>query len=168
VKGNEANIWGSVHGVVLLLATVGMCVGFLASLMYLVQVHRLRAKTVPGHGLKLLSLERLEEMHRRALNLAFPLLTVGLLIGAVMMFHIYDRLSGWLDPRVLSAAVLWLVFAVMLVVRYSYHLRGRPVAFLTIVAFLLMLGCLALSHTTIEDLRPRSPSSSIDGSGGVP
>jgi ABC-type uncharacterized transport system permease subunit len=149
-RGAEASLWGTLHGVVLLLATVGMCVGFLASLMYLVQARRLRDKKLPGHGMKLLSLERLEAMHRRAINLAFPLLTAGLLIGAVLMFRNFDRLSGWRDPRVLSAAVLWVAFAVMLVVRYGYHLRGRSVALLTIAAFVLMLFCLALSHPTIE------------------
>jgi hypothetical protein len=30
-KGTEDNIWGPVHGVLLLMAAVGMCVGFLAS-----------------------------------------------------------------------------------------------------------------------------------------
>src|SRR5262249_44937801 len=122
-RGSGDSLWGALHGVVLLLATVGMCVGFLASLMYLVQARRLRAKTLPGHGMKLLSLERLEAMHRRAINLAFPLLTAGLLIGAVLMFRNFNQLSGWRDPRVLSAAVLWVAFAVMLVVRYGYHLR---------------------------------------------
>jgi ABC-type transport system involved in cytochrome c biogenesis permease subunit len=158
-RGAEASLWATLHGVVLLLATVGMCVGFLASLMYLVQARRLRAKMLPGHGMKLLSLERLEAMHRRAINLAFPLLTAGLLIGAVLMFRNFDRLSGWRDPRVLSAAVLWLAFAVMLVVRYGYHLRGRPVALLTIAAFVLMLCCLALSHPTMEQAKAPPPDS---------
>ena len=98
VKGSDANIWGPVHGVLLLMATVGLCVGFLASIMYLVQAHRLRAKTLPGHGIKLLSLERLEEMHRRAVNLAFPLLTAGLLLGAVMLFRDFEGLQGRRDP----------------------------------------------------------------------
>jgi ABC-type transport system involved in cytochrome c biogenesis permease subunit len=149
---NADSVWAAVHGVVLLLATVGMCVGFLASVMYLVQTRRLRAKKLPGHGIKLLSLERLETMHRRAVNLAFPLLTAGLLIGAVMMYGKYKDapFPGLTDPRVLSALVLWVVFAVMLVVRYGYHLRGRPVALLTIAAFVLMLCCLALEHPTIS------------------
>jgi ABC-type transport system involved in cytochrome c biogenesis permease subunit len=137
--------WGLVHGFVLLLATVGLCVGFVASVMYLVQAHRLRAKTLPGHGMKLLSLERLESMNRRAVTLAFPLLTLGLLIGVVIMFSNLDQLT-WGDARVLSAAVLWVAFAVLLVVRYGYHLRGRPVALMTIVVFALMLGCLVLAH----------------------
>jgi len=161
-KGTDDNIWGPVHGVLLLMATVGLCVGFLASLMYLVQAHRLRAKTLPGHGMKLLSLERLEAMHRRAVNLAFPLLTVGLLIGAVMLFNDFDRLEGWRDLRVLSAAGLWLVFALLLVVRYGYQLRGRPVAILTIVTFVLMLGCVALPHLSSDKARTANPP------GGVP
>ena len=165
-KGSDDSIWGPVHGILLLMATVGMCVGFLASLMYLVQAHRLRAKTLPGHGMKLLSLERLEVMHRRAVNLAFPLLTAGLLIGAVMLFRDFDRLEGWRDPRVLSAAGLWLVFAVMIVLRYSYHLRGRPVAFLTIATFVLMIACVALPHLSSD--KARAPNQPSNGSGGEP
>ena len=66
---------GLVHGILLFLAAVGMSVGFLASVMYLVQARRLRAKANPVSGLKLLSLERLETMNRRAVNLAFRVRT---------------------------------------------------------------------------------------------
>jgi ABC-type transport system involved in cytochrome c biogenesis permease subunit len=94
--------------------------------------------------MKLLSLERLEAMHRRAINLAFPLLTAGLLIGVVIMD--YEHLTTWHDLRVISAAGLWVTFAVLLVLRYGYRLRGRPVAFLTIAVFVLMVCSLALYH----------------------
>ncbi len=136
--------WKTIHEGLLLLASVGLCVGFLASLMYLVQAHRLRAKTLPGQGLRLWSLERIEAMNRRAIVLAFPLLTAGMLVGIVLMWH--DRLSGWSDPRVLASGVLWLAFALLLYLRYGYHLRGRPVALLTIVTFVLLVGCLVLAH----------------------
>jgi ABC-type transport system involved in cytochrome c biogenesis permease subunit len=136
--------WGPLHALLLFLAAVGVCVGFLASLMYLIQAHRLRAKALPGHGLRLLSLERLETMNRRAINLAFPLLTAGLLLGALIMFQ--DSLPGWTDPRVLSAFVLWAAFAVLLYLRYGYHLRGRQVALGTILTFVLLLCCLVLAH----------------------
>lgn len=136
--------WGALHGGLLLLAAVGLCVGFLASLMYLVQAHRLRAKTLPGHGLRLWSLERIEAMNRRAIVLAFPLLTAGMLVGMVLMFE--KNLSGWTDPRVLASVVLWLAFALLLYLRFGYHLRGRPVAVLTILTFALLVGCLSLTH----------------------
>src|SRR5262249_51915978 len=74
-------LWGRVHAVLLFLATVGVSVGFLASLMSLVQARRLRTKPPPSRGVRLLSLERLEAMNRRAIVLAFPLLTAGVLAG---------------------------------------------------------------------------------------
>jgi ABC-type transport system involved in cytochrome c biogenesis permease subunit len=135
--------WGLVHGALVLLAAVGVCVGFIASLMYLVQVRRLRTKALPGHGMKLLSLERLEEMNRRALTLAFPLLTAGLLVGAGLMLYGHEALGDWNSPKILSALGLWVVFAILLYVRYGGHARGRQVALLTIVAFALLLLTLA-------------------------
>src|SRR5205085_7615731 len=80
-EGRWAGLWGMAHGVLVLLAAVGVCVGFIASIMYLVQLRRLRAKRPPGQGMKLLSLERLEAMNRRAILWAFPLLTAGLVVG---------------------------------------------------------------------------------------
>ena len=69
--------WGMIHGILILLASVGVSVGFLASVMYLVQARRLRFKMNPASSMPMLSLERLETMNRRAVNAAFPLLTVG-------------------------------------------------------------------------------------------
>ena len=142
----ENRFWGLVHVGLLLLAAVGVCVGFLAGVMYLVQAHRLRAKTPPRQGLRLLSLERLEQMNRRAVDLAFPLLTAGLVIGLILMLQ--QPLPGWFDPRVLGAGVLWLAFLVLLVLRYGWNLRGRAVAVLTIAAFLLLMLSLVLPHPT--------------------
>jgi ABC-type transport system involved in cytochrome c biogenesis permease subunit len=141
----DDRFWGLIHAGFLFLAAVGMCVGFLASLMYLFQARRLRAKTLPGKGLHLLSLERLEEMNRRAIVLAFPLLTIGMLLGAALMTRVASSLA-WSDPRVLSTMVLWFVFAVLLQLRYGRHLRGRQVALGTIAAFAALIVCLALSH----------------------
>lgn len=147
--------WGMVHGGLLLLAAVGVCVGFLASVMYLVQAHRLKAKVPPGHGLRLLSLERLEEMNRRAINLAFPLLTGGLLVGLVRMIQ-RKEYPNWAEPKIFGVLALWLVFALLLYLRYGIHLRGRQLAVLTIVAFALLMVTLA------------SPAHQLAGPGGTP
>jgi ABC-type transport system involved in cytochrome c biogenesis permease subunit len=145
-SGYEApnRLWGPVHAILILLATVGVCVGFLASLMYLIQSHRLRAKSLPGTGLKLLSLERLEAMNRRAIVIAFPLLTAGMLAGLLLMFN--SDIVRWTDSRVIGTVILWLSFALLLYLRYGRHARGRQVAFMTIAAFLMLLCCLAISH----------------------
>jgi ABC-type transport system involved in cytochrome c biogenesis permease subunit len=144
------SFWRFVHGVLLLLAAVGVCIGFLASVMYLVQARRLRAKVLPGEGLRMLSLERLEEMNRRAINLAFPLLTAGVLIGAVLMMYGAHQLQGWNDPKVIGGCALWIMFVVLMYLRYGVHLRGRRLAQLTIMAFVLMLCTLAASHVPVQ------------------
>jgi ABC-type uncharacterized transport system permease subunit len=142
---------GMVHGILLLLAAVGVCVGFVASVMYLVQVHRLRAKTLPGKGVRLMNLERLEAMIRHAIVTAFPLLTAGVLVGVVLLMMPRESpVESWTDLRIVNAIVLWLVFALLVYLRYGYHLRARRVAMLTIVAFVLLLCTLASSHTVVQ------------------
>lgn len=138
------DLWRPVHTILLLLASVGLCIGFLASLMYLLQARRLRTKSLPGRGLRLLSLERLETMNRRALFLTFPMLTAGMIAGVVLLFE--SDSVGWADPRVVGTIVLWGVFALLLYLRFAQHLRGRPVALMTILAFVMLLGCLVIAH----------------------
>jgi ABC-type transport system involved in cytochrome c biogenesis permease subunit len=142
------------HGVLLLLASVGISVGFVASLMYLVQAHRLRTKTAPGHGLKLLSLEKLENMNRRAINWAFPLLTGGVILATVQLTQKSEEPLGWTDLKTVTMGLLWLSFAVLLYLRYGVHLRGRQVAVLTIVTFVLMIIFLAVSHPVVQGGEP--------------
>jgi ABC-type transport system involved in cytochrome c biogenesis permease subunit len=130
----------------MLLSAVGVCVGFVASVMYLVQRRRLKAKQPPSEGMRLWSLERLEAMNRRSIMLAFPLLTIGLLVAGAQMLKIPDsgqELENW---KVLSTIGLWVVFAILLYLRYGVHASGRQVAWLTIVAFAFMLLALVASH----------------------
>jgi ABC-type transport system involved in cytochrome c biogenesis permease subunit len=136
--------WPIAHGLLLILAAVGVCVGFVASVMYLAQVYRLRKKMPPGQGMRLLSLERLESMNRRAILIAFPLLTAGLLVGLGLLLHTGETASGYV--RILSVLGLWLVFAILLYLRYRVHARGRRMALLTIVAFALLLFSLLSVH----------------------
>lgn len=138
--------WGAVHGTLLLLASVGVSVAFLASVMYLVQARRLRAKVNPTGMVPLLSLERLERMNRRAVNLAFPLLTAGLLVGSVLLETDHAAAENWLSVKVLSTAGLWVVFLVLVYLRYATNVPGRRLAVLSIAAFALMLVALIASH----------------------
>ena len=130
----------------MLFAAVGVSVGFLASTMYLIQANRLKNKANPLGGLKLLSLERLESMNRRAVNASFPLLTGGLLLGAVLLRQYHDLADNWASVKVLGTLGLWGVFVVLLYLRYSAHVPGRRLALLTIAAFAIMVTVLAAAH----------------------
>src|SRR5437660_11523139 len=106
--------------------------------MYLVQAQRLKVKTLPGQGVRLLNLERLENMNRRGIIWAFPLLTIGLIVGLVQMTQEGVQLQGWADPRILGTTVLWIVFVIVLYVRYGIRLGGPRGPCMTIVALPLI------------------------------
>jgi ABC-type uncharacterized transport system permease subunit len=162
--GGMIAFWGTVHGIFLLGGAVFTCVAFFAGLMYLVQMRRLKAKRPSRFGLALPSLEQSERINRGAITVAFPLLTFGLLIGVVL--SVAARYEGnmvtndgntvatahllrWTDPKVLSALLMWLVFAILLHARFRPAMRGKSVMVLTIVAF----GFLVFTWVGIEALR---------------
>ena len=62
-----SKIWGAIHGISIMLATVSVLVGFVAGLMYLGQVRHLKHKIVPTRGLRLPSLEWLQWANGRAI-----------------------------------------------------------------------------------------------------
>ncbi len=146
--------WGIVHGALVLLAAVGGCVGGVASVMYLLQARRLKAKLLPEEGIRLLSLERLEEMNRRAINLAFPLLTAGLLVGLALLFQRDDPLRDWATPKIAGTVAVWLAFGVLLYLRYGVHLPGRRLAVGTLVAFVFLLFTLVATHPVVQGAAP--------------
>jgi ABC-type transport system involved in cytochrome c biogenesis permease subunit len=101
---------------------------------------------MPGRGPRLRSLERIELMNRRAIMMAFPLLTLGLLVAIAQMLSIPDSVHGLENWKVISTIALWVVFAILLYLRYGIHTGGRRVALLTILAFTLMLFALMAVH----------------------
>jgi ABC-type transport system involved in cytochrome c biogenesis permease subunit len=155
--GDTIAFWGTVHGIFLLSGAVFTCVAFFAGLMYLAQMRRLKAKRPSRTGLKLPSLEQSERINRGAITIAFPLLTFGLLIGIVLSLAARGgnhaaptaHVLRWTDPKVLSALLMWLVFAVLLHARFRPAMRGRSMMVLTIVAF----SFLVFTWVGVEALR---------------
>ena len=146
------NFWGAIHGSLLLLAAIGVSVGCVASVMYLVQAQRVKSKTSPGAGLRLPSLERLAQMNRRAVAWAFPLLTAGLLLGVLLLAQRPDQ--PWNAVKVLATAGLWLAFVVLFYMRYFANSSNRRLAFLTIAVFCLLLVTLVASHPVAAGGKP--------------
>jgi ABC-type transport system involved in cytochrome c biogenesis permease subunit len=140
------SFWREMHVIFFVLGSVGICVAFVASCMYLVQARRLKSKTVPTAELRLLSQERLELMHQRAIGLAFPFITVGLLFSMIRMLQNDGEALSWRDPRIISTLILWVAFAVLIYLRMGMHVRGRKTALLTLVIFALLMLSLATSH----------------------
>lgn len=141
--------WGMIHGTALLLGVVAVMLGFVAGIMYLVHSYRLKHKLPPRQGLRLPSLEWLQQANKHALIVSSCLLAIGLLSGVVLNLVKRQQGMAWTDPVVWTSAVLfiWLVLVLVFEVLYKPAQQGRKVAYLTVASFVflgLVLGIVLL------------------------
>lgn len=158
-------VWGSLHGVLLLLGTVAVIVGFVAGLMYLVGAYRLKHKLPPSRRLQLPSLEWLQRMNARSISLAILLLGMGMASGAVLNLVNHSKQAEyipWTDPVVISSLVLvgWLVAVAIFNALYKPARTGRKTAYLTVASFVLL--ALALGISLLGESGHGGASPSID------
>jgi CDP-diglyceride synthetase len=108
--------------------------------MYLVQSHRLKRKLPPRQGLRLPSLEWLQNANKRALMVSSWLLAVGLLAGVAMNVVKGHEGMAWTDPVVWTSGMLfiWLVIILAFESLYKSARQGRKVAYLTLASFVFL------------------------------
>ncbi|MEZ0268127.1 MAG: cytochrome c biogenesis protein CcsA [Phycisphaerae bacterium] len=138
--------WSWVHRISTFGGTAAFAIAGAAGGLYLLANRRLRRKDLKAeHGPRLGSLERIERITFTAVTLGFALLTVGLVTGLVRAVRENGgRMGpGWeTSPKVLLAAAVWLVYAVVLHSPINPSFRGRKVAMLSILGLVLMVGTL--------------------------
>ncbi len=164
-------VWGQVHGVLLMLGTVTVLLGFLAGLMYLIQSYRLKHKLPTRGRLQLPSLEWLERVNSRSLGVATLLVGGGFFTGVLSRLAQQGEQSfvPWTDPVVLSLAAMfvWLVVAEGFRLVYPAARQGQKVAYLTIAAFLFLALVLAVMtwgdslHLNADSESTEPPQASI-------
>ncbi len=144
--GPAARAWGAIHGGALLVATAAMLVGLATGLMYLHQEYRLKRKLPPPQGAKLPSLEWLGRANGRATIAGMLALAAGVFAG--MELNLIDPANqvSWRDPMVLGTLVMfaWLTFSTLAILFYKPIRRGRRLAYLTLLSFLLLATALGV------------------------
>jgi ABC-type uncharacterized transport system permease subunit len=131
--------WSWLHRATAYGGAVAFAIAAAAGAMYVITSRRLRSKTPVGPNLG--SLERLEHLTMTAVTLGFALLTVGTITGGVRMLA--DGKNTPTTKLVLALAV-WLVYAVVLHAPINPSFRGRKVAVLSMVGFVLMIGAIVV------------------------
>lgn len=142
-RDRALRLWGLAHGIMLLLGTVTVSLGFAAGLMYLVQSWRLKHHVAPRAGFKLPSLEWLQAINKQALVYSSCFVALGMIAGIVLNAV---ESSGrretlpWTDSVVVTSALLlsWLLAATIFEIFYKPAQQGRKVAYLTIASFLFL------------------------------
>jgi ABC-type uncharacterized transport system permease subunit len=123
-----------IHLGTIIIAVGVLFVTFAASLVYLVVDRALKAKKPARFFRSLPSLEGCDRMGRLSLLWGFPLLTFGIVTGAIVNDAKYGYPWAWQTRETLSI-LAWLLLAVVLVARLGWGWRGRKPAFITLVGF---------------------------------
>jgi ABC-type uncharacterized transport system permease subunit len=138
--------WLVAHIAALLLAYVALGFSLLASVLYLIQERRLKAKPKAGADTWwaplewLPPLDTLERIAEGMLEFGFPCMTVGLAIGSVLAQDTPLGASYFLDPKIIAAFVFWAIYVALLLVRRTSGLRGRKAAYFSGAVFAVMLA----------------------------
>ncbi|MGB7266312.1 MAG: cytochrome c biogenesis protein CcsA [Terracidiphilus sp.] len=138
--------WLVAHIIALLLAYAALCFSLLSSMLYLVQERRIKAKRKPGERSPwapldwLPPLDTLERVALATLEFGFPCMTVGLLIGTVLVQQTSLGASYFLDPNILASFAMWIVYVTLLLLRRGVGLRGRKAAYVSGAALVVMMA----------------------------
>jgi ABC-type uncharacterized transport system permease subunit len=163
VSADIPRLWGRLHGILLMLGTVAVLLGFVAGLMYLLQSRRLKQKLPASERFRLPSLDWLERMNSRSLSAATLLVALGFVTG--VLTRLAQRDGGglpWRDPVVLSLSGMlsWLVAAEAFRLAYPAARRGRKVAYLTLAGFVFLVITLVafMRNDKVHGGRPNTDS----------
>lgn len=85
-------------------------------------------------------LETLDNLSYRIIGLGFPLLTVGIVAGAVWANEAWGAYWSW-DPKETWALITWFVFAAYLHARITKSWQGKRPAILASVGFVVVWIC---------------------------
>ena len=85
-------------------------------------------------------LDNLDNLSYRVIGLGFPLLTIGIIAGAVWANEAWGSYWSW-DPKETWALITWLIFASYLHARLNKSWKGKKPAILATVGFFTVWIC---------------------------
>lgn len=132
------SLWLPVHVTLVFLGDALLALAACAGLIYLMQERRLKARRVNWMTRRLPSLEVLDEVNVRTLTIGFPLLTLGLLSGAIWARFAWGTFWSW-EPKVVFSVLTWVLYAVLIQGRFVVGWRGRRAAVGAIAGFVAVL-----------------------------
>ncbi|MEW6441044.1 MAG: cytochrome c biogenesis protein CcsA [bacterium] len=117
------------------------------SAMYLIQERQLKKKRISRFYYRLPPLDMLDRLSYRCVSIGFPALTIGILTGAFWLKTVQGSYIDWRDGRQTATLLTWFLYAALLHGRLTAGWRGRRVAWLNVLGFLVILiTFLELSH----------------------
>ncbi len=142
-----------VHVALSMLGAVGFAVAFVAGVMYLIQDGLLKSKRFNVLYTKLPALDFLDHLNQQSIVFGFPLLTLGIITGAISAGLTKGSYLSW-NPEQTWALVTWFFYFVVLLGRLTVGWRAKRAAYLTIIGFagviLTLVGVVLKGHGQVS------------------
>ncbi len=134
-----ASGWIYVHLPLIFLGYAALPVSFAGSIMYLMQEHGLKSKHLTGFYRRLPALEVCDDLAYRSLAIGFPLITLGIVSGALWAQAELGTFWGS-DLTVVLSLLTWFIYLLLIYSRLINGWRGKRAAYLAIAGFVCVLA----------------------------
>ncbi|MFZ2148590.1 MAG: cytochrome c biogenesis protein CcsA [Sedimentisphaerales bacterium] len=138
-----ATPWAIAHGIAMILSGAAAMLATASAVLCLIGRHKLKRKKVLQVIGRVPNIERLERMNLFGLKACFVLMTFGLAGGiglaatsASLNMTAYDWLT---DAKIVLITLVWLLLGLILVLWRTVKLKEKTIAYVTLVAFALIL-----------------------------
>lgn len=156
--------WLMMHVSIMMLSYATLIIGSLLSILFLIlaknqqielQGNSYNTSTIPmqfnisniknesnqniiSHRINLL--EKIDNLSYRIIGFGFPLLTIGIIAGAVWANEAWGTYWSW-DPKETWALITWIIFAAYLHSRLNQSWQGKKPAILASIGFIVVWIC---------------------------
>jgi ABC-type uncharacterized transport system permease subunit len=137
--------WIIAHIILIFTGYAALVLSFGASLLYLIQERRLKAKSPSSLISFLPALDVIDQIGYRSLLFGFPFMTFGLITGSIVAMSSYGKVD-FADPKILLSILMWLVYMIMVFTRWNSGWRGRRAAVLATIAFIAAVVAWAANY----------------------
>ncbi len=141
--------WLEIHVITLFIAYAGFSLSFGLSLMLLIKMREEVSKKENFISRLLPTSSMLDDLSYKSIALSFPLLTFGIIAGAIWANYAWGTYWSW-DPKETWSLITWLIYAAYLHGRFTKGWRGKKAAYLSIIGF----GAVIFTYLGVTFLLP--------------
>jgi ABC-type transport system involved in cytochrome c biogenesis permease subunit len=135
----------TIHVMSLLFAYASFALACVLGVTYVLLFKEIKAKHLGVFYARLPSLQTLDAMNSRATTVGWIFLTIGCVVGAVWAVQVQNapdprvQAMSIADPKILVAVLSWAIYSFALFARRAIGWSGRRAAYLSGVAFAIVL-----------------------------
>lgn len=151
-------VWSWLHLTGVYLGTLCFVIGAVAAAAYLYVHRRIKRRDNPEQIGELPSLERLETLLVRTATVGFAVLSIGLAGGIVILTRRPDAIGDdtWTLVKLVLAGGVWMVYALLINLRFGSRFRGPNAARISIAGLVLLIVTYGVV-TALPSAKPAAP-----------